>query len=349
MNSKKIAVCMLSATLLMQSATTTVYAKQIETKKLSLENAIKHAKDTSITLKKHYRTTELAKESAEMAKLTGGYYAYDPANVQYQYMQKQEEVIKDNIELTVTQVFDGILYIEAQIENLNQTILLQEKQIEKSKVQYEKGMESQLGLEETKLKHIQWNQQKEKLEKEREELYRQLCQLIGSSTQSFELEKSEIIFEPYAKVKDLESFAESKAKKHLEMWKASEDLRVAMDTPIFTQDYMQYISKKADREDKKDNFKMTEDQLKKHIQDTYVQLKKVELDYLLKQKDFEIKEKQHQINKVYLEKGMMSQLDYELSELQYETAKLDMQQLINDHYYLKFKLDHPHLIQLGIM
>lgn len=349
MNSKKLAVCMLSATLFIQSTTATVYAKQTEIKTLTLETAIKSAQNTSTSLKMQERGTDLAKESADMAKLVGGYYAYDPANVNYQYMEKQKEVMKDNIELSVTQLFDTILLSEAKLENIKITKELQEKQIQKSKLEFEKGLQSELHLEEINLKLAQTQQEQLKLEQDIDNMYRQLCELIGTSKQRYNLERPEITFEPYKDVKNLENFASDKAKKHIDLWKASEDLRVVLDTPIFTQDYMDFISKKAERENKKDSLKMTEEQLEGQIQNTYIEMKKLETDYQMKQQDLIIKEKQQKINDVYLDQGMMSQLEYDLSKLQYETSKLEVRQLINKHYYLKFKLDHPHLISASGM
>lgn len=344
MSNKKLAICMLSATLLLQ-ATGVVYAKQQEMKTLTLEKAIESAQTASTSLRRHERNTELAGENADMAKLTGGWYAYDPAKVNYQYMQKQEEVIKDNIELSVTKLFDDILYAEEQLEMVKVNIELQEKQIEKHKIEYEKGLQSQLNLEGMNLKLAQTKQQQEKLAQDIEYMYRELCELIGTTKEKYQLERPALTFEPYEEVKNVESFAKGKAEQHIEIWKASEDLRVAVDTPIFTQDYMLYITKKAEREDKKDNLKMTEEQLVAGIRDTYTQVKTLEKEYYMKEEDLKLKEKEQRINQVYLERGMMSQLDYQLSKLQYETAKMEMKQILSKHAYLKFKLDHPHVIR----
>lgn len=335
---------MLSATLLMQAVPQTLYAQTKEIKVLTLEKAIQKAQDTSVTLRMQERNTELAKENADMSKLMYGYYAYDAAKINYMHMEKQQEVMKDNIALSVTQIFDTIRMSEAQLRNLGNNIALQEKQLQKAKIQQQKGIQSELYIEESELRLQQSKQQQTKLEQDIDSLYGQLCDMLGTSKQTYILEKPEEVFTPYRDYASIEGFAASKAKEHIDLWKATEELRVAEDTPIFTSDYMQYITKKAERENKKDMVELTEDQLRQKIKDIYVRVKKLEADYAMKEKDLALQEKQLQVNKVYLEKGMLSQLDYDMSVLKYETGLLELEQLANEHSYLTFKLDHPHLI-----
>ncbi|MGL5676146.1 MAG: TolC family protein [Cellulosilyticaceae bacterium] len=344
MSSKKLAIYMLSAAMLMQAATPNVYGATKEPKVLTLEKAIKSAQDTSTQLRLQERNTELAKENADMAKLLYGYYAYDEANIQPKYMEKQQSMMKDNIELSMMELFDSILATEAQVKNLETNIELQEKQIQKAKIEEANGIQSTLYVEEILLRLEQSKGEKEKLIKDIDQMYTQLCNMIGTSKQMYILEKPELTFEPYRKVMNVDSFAKSKAEDHIDLWKANEELRVAQDTPIYTQDYMQYITKKAERENKKDQVELTQDQLEKRIKDTYLTMKKLEADYTLKEQQLVLEEKQQQVNALYYEKGMMSQLDYDMSVLKYEMLKLEIAGMINQHSYLKFRIDHPHLL-----
>lgn len=344
MNTKKIMACLLGATL-MVGANNISYAQEVkEEKVLTLESAIDKAKSRSLTLRMQEKNTELAKENADMAYLMGGYYAYDSQNVNYQYTQKQQGVIKDQITLSVTNLYEDIVLSTQKLENLNTSLELWERQNLKDQIEFNNGLKSDLDMQQKQLEHKQSLKNKTELEQELELKYMQLGDMVGLTMKYYTLEAPELTYEPYREVPYLDSFASSKAEDHLALWKATEESRIALDTPIYTSDYMQVITAKANREIAKDNQKLTKENLEKSIREIYVQVKQLETQHDLLLDQLVLKEKQLKVNDVYLEKGMISSLEHEKSLLEYENAVLELNQIINKHNALKYQLDHPHLI-----
>lgn len=345
MNTKKIMACLLGATLIV-GANNLTYAQEVkEAQVLTLESAIDKAKAKSLTLRMTERDTELAKESAEMAYLQGGYYAYDAKNVNYQYTQKQQGVIKDQITLNVTNLYEDIILSEKRLENLNVSLELWEKQNLKDQIEVDKGLKSSLYMQQRALEHKQSIQSKIELEQQLELKYTQLGNMVGVTMKYYTLEEPELTYKPYRDVPSLDAFASSKAQDNVALWRATEELRVALDTPVFTQDYMEVITAKANREQAKDNEKLTKENLETAIRELYVQTKQVEVQYDILVDQLALKEKELKVNEVYLEKGMISKVQYEQSKLAYENAVLELNQLITKHNTLKYQLDHPHLIK----
>ena len=73
-------------------------------------------------------------------------------------------------------------------------------------------------------------------------------------------------------------------------------------------------------------------------------MKQLESQYNLLVSQLELKEKELKVNELYLERGMISNLQYEQSKIAYDKAKLELDQVISQHNQLKYQLDHPHLI-----
>ncbi|MEF9960324.1 MAG: hypothetical protein RR090_01470 [Niameybacter sp.] len=347
MDTKKMLACLLGATLMVQAGSMT-YAKEVETKILSLDTAIKQAQAKSLQLKITEKKSNLDKENADMAYLQGGYYAYDAKNVQATYTKKQEEVIKDQITLSVTSLYEDILLSEKQLEMMNSNLALLQKQNLKSQIEKDRGLKSDLAIQQQDLTYMQTLQSKTDLEQKINLKYTQLGDMVGVTMSRYTLEEPEALFEPYKDVANLNAFASSKAQKHIDLWKATEDLRVALETPIMTSDYIQVVTMRANREIAADSKKMTEENLEKAIREIYVNTKQLEQKYNALTSELALKEKELGVNKVYLEKGMISQLQYDQSVLEYEKVGLELEQVVNNHNLNKFQLDHPHLIRAGV-
>lgn len=344
MDTRKIMACLLGATL-MVGANNFTYAKEIkEESVLTLKDAINKAQARSLQLRMTERNAELAKEEADMAYLQGGYYAYDSKYVNYQYTQKQQGVIKDQVELSVKSLYEDIILSEKKLDNLDASLQLWKKQDMKDQIELVGGIKSNLYMQQKELEHQQLIQSKLDLEKQLELKYMQLGNMVGVTMKYYTLEEQELVFEPYRDVTHLDSFASSKAEDHVALWKATEELRVALETPIFTQDYMTVITMKANRETAKDNQRLTKENLEKSIREIYVQVKQLESQYNLLVSQLELKEKELKVNELYLERGMISNLQYEQSKIAYDKAKLELDQVISQHNQLKYQLDHPHLI-----
>lgn len=351
MDTKKMLAYLLGATLMVQAGTMT-YAADVgevtEKSVLTLDKAIEQAKAKSLKLKITERNSMLAKENADMAYLQGGYYAYDSQNVNYQYTKKQEEVIKDQVTLNVISLYENILLNEKELEILNSNIELLEKESLKDKIERDKGLKSDLYMQQKDLSYQQKLQSRNELTQKINLQYNELEDVVGLTMSRYTLEEIEPTYEAYKDVPNINTFASSKAEKHLDLWKATEDLRVAEETPIMTYDYIQVITMRANREKAKDAKKLTKENLEAAIRELYVNTKQLEQQYAYLQSDLALKEKELAVNKIYLEKGMISKLQYDQSELAYDQAKLKLEQVINNHNKCKFQLDHPHLIQAGM-
>lgn len=344
MNTRKIMACLLGATLL-AGVNHFTYATEVkEEKVLTLKEAINKAQARSVQLRITERNTELAKENADMAYLQGGYYAYDKKNVEYQYTQKQQNVIKDQVALSVTGLYEDILLSQRKLECINENLKLIEKEYKKDQIEFDKGIKSNLYMEQKALEYQQILKTKSDLEKQLELKNVQLGNMVGVTMQYYTLEELDFVFEPYREVASLENFASSKAEDHVALWKASEELRVALETPIFSQDYMTVITMRANRETAKDNQKLTKENLEKSIREIYVQVKQLESQYNILVNQLALKEKELKVNDLYLEKGLISNLQYDQSKVSYAQAKLEVDQIVSQHKRLKYQLDHPHLI-----
>lgn len=344
MDTRKMLACLLGATLMVQAGSMT-HAKEVEEARvLSLDTAIKQAQSKSFQLKITEKKGDLDKENADMAYLQGGYYAYDAQNVQATYTRKQQEVIKDQITLNVTSLYEDILLNEKQLGMLNSNIMLLEKQNLKNQIEKDKGLKSALYMQQQDLAYQQTLQSKADLEQQLDLKYIQLGNMVGVTMSSYKLEDPNAAYEAYREVPNLNAFASSKAEKHIDLWKATEDLRVAEETPIMTYDYIQVITMRTNRKIAKDSKQLTKENLEKAIREIYVNVKQLEQQHDIYISDLALKEKELAVNKIYLEQGMISQLQYDQSVLAYEEIQLKLEQLENQHSVLKFKLDHPHLI-----
>ncbi|MEG1637633.1 MAG: hypothetical protein RR324_08970, partial [Cellulosilyticaceae bacterium] len=90
-----------------------------------------------------------------------------------------------------------------------------------------------------------------------------------------------------------------------------------------------------------------EDMTQTYIRDLYVQVRQLEQQYSILSKDIELKAKEIQVNNAYLEKGLISQVDYDKKVVAYEESKISLEKLVNNHTYLKKQLNNPSLISIG--
>lgn len=344
MDKKKMLTYLLGATLMVQATTMAQSSEPHEKKVLTLAHAIKQASDKSIQLRMNERESGLAKENAEMARLIGGYYAYDAQKVQYEYTKKQQAITKDEVTLSVTSLYEDILLHTKQLELFQCQLELLEKEKLKSEIKHNKGLESELHKQQNALRHKQVLQSINELTQGIQLKYIQLENKLGTTIQNHVLEPIELIYEPYKEVERIDRFIKNKAQEHLTLWKATEDLRVAQDTPIMTSDYIQFITLRAQREAAQDAQKLTQQNLEMAIRQVYMHTRQLEQQYTYLEADLALKEKQLAVNAIYLEKGMVSPLRYEQDKLAYQEAKLKLQQLITTHNRYKFQLEHPNLI-----
>lgn len=345
MNKNKLVACMLG-TILLLGNTMPVLASESQLKVLTLEKAIKQAKEVSRVLTSQQRKQEYLLEKEDSALNTGSYGGYLKHSTDRQYAQKKEVLEKEQIEMQISKLFDEIIVTEKELEILEKNISLKEKEIKKQELMYKNGISSELNLESIRLSYEQLLDSKKKIEDTIESKYSQLCRLIGTRTQRYVLEKDENVFVPYIYEGSADSIAERRAKEHIDVWKAEKTIDV-VEGAFVGGTYDQYLDYKNSEEDARNASQSIEDSMEIYIRDLYVQVRQLEQQYELLCKDIELKEKEIQVNNTYLEKGLISLVDYDKTVIAYEEAQISMEKLVNNHTYLKKQLNNPSLISIG--
>lgn len=344
MKTKQLVGTLLAASLFLTNPVMVWAEEKIETAKvLTIEQAIKNATNASITLRQNERAETLKQEEYDMTRLTGDYYAAEQKKLDVTYTQLQRDIIKEQLERSLYQAFDDILYTEQTIATLEKKISLQEKEIERIESMRSLGFASNYSLEQVKLELSQAKSNKRQLEQSLEVKYASLCNLMGQgSTTKYALQKQDNIFEPFELTMTLDRYATKKAQDDLSYWRATEEASIA-ENPIFTYDYMAIIRKREERAAAADTVKTTKEQIEQKVKDTYAQVKQLEARYEVAISNLKIKEKELQISGLKLENGTISAFEHEKAVVAYETSKEEIDKIVMDHTYLKQVLEKPYL------
>ena len=342
MRVRQLAACVLGATMFWQSSAL-AFASEKEIPVLTLEKAIEYAKNTSLDLKIHELNYEVSKANSKVAKYDGYYAALTP-RMNEEYMRKNTTVLENKLTLEVMNLFDEIILEEETLALDRRNQKITEKDIQKAHIELSRGITSEVELQTLKLEFNQKEKEIQKAEENLAVLYDKLWTMMGTSLKGHVLDKGDSAYTPYRDVPSINLFATDKAEDHISLWKANEELNIAMEVPIMSQEYMTVVSKKADREIKDKEAELTEQNLEQAIKQVYLNVKQIETSYSNAKEDLELQEKQMKINDIYFEKGMMSTLEYEKSLLAYEQAQLNLMQLESQHMTLTYQLDHPYLI-----
>ncbi|MEG0325871.1 MAG: TolC family protein [Cellulosilyticaceae bacterium] len=345
MNKNKLVACMLG-TILLLGNTMPVLASESQLKVLTLEKAIKQANEVSRELTSQQRSQEYLLEKEDNELNSGRYGGYIKYNTDREYAKKKEMLEKEQITLQISKLFDEIIVAEKELSTTQKNILLKEKEIAKQELMYKNGMASELNLESIRLSYEQLLDSKKKIEDSIESKYSQLCKSIGTRTQRYALEKDENIFSPYLYEGSADSIAEKRAKEHLDVWNAEEAIKVA-EWSFNGGSFDEYLDYNNRKEITKDTSRNIEDMTQTYIRDLYVQVRQLEQQYSILSKDIELKAKEIQVNNAYLEKGLISQVDYDKKVVAYEESKISLEKLVNNHTYLKKQLNNPSLISIG--
>lgn len=318
MDTKKMLAYLLGATLMVQAGTMT-YALEVgevnEKTTLTLDTAIKQATAKSLKLKQEEQERSLIEETQDRT------YVYEQSNLLTinDDATKEEKMIKDQVALKVTSLYETLILNQKELEILNSKLELLEKQNVKDQVEAEEGLKSYFYLQQQDLAYQQKLQTKSELTQKINLQYIELEDTVGLTLNQYTLEAITPTYTPYEVIPNVSDFVSEQAKKHIALWQT-----------------------------RKENKGLTKENLEAGILELYVNTKQLEQQYTYLQSDLALKQKQLAVNQTYLEKGMISKLQYEQSELAYSEAKLKIQQVINNHNKCKFQLEHPHLIQLGM-
>lgn len=344
MSKNKLVACMLG-TMLLIGNTIPVLANDGQLTVLTLEKAIKQANEVSRELTTQQRKQEYLSEKEDSALNMGSYAGYVKYSTDRQYASKKEALEKEQITIQISKLFDEIIVAEKELSTTEKNITLKEKEIKKQELMYKNGMSSELNLESIRLSYEQLLNSKKKLEDTIESKYSELCKLIGTKTQKYALEKDENIFEPYIYEGSADSIAEKRAKEHMDVWKAEKSIDV-VEWSFNGGSYEEYLDYKNNQADAQVASRNVEEMMESYIRDMYIQVRQLEQQYEVLSKDIELKAKEMQVHKTYLEKGLISSVEYDKTALAYEEAQISLEKLINNHTYLKKQLNNPNLISV---
>lgn len=318
-------------------------AQEVQPKVLTIKQAIDKAKEESVTLAQNKRAQDLNEEKEEMAESTSDIQGMRTNNLNKVYTQKQESIIEEQIERSIKQAFDDIIYTKATISTLEKQLSVQQRQIEKYEKMQALGQIDKLSVDQVKLAYEQTNTNKVIAEKSLEAKYASLCILVGDNkTTLYTLEKEENIYSPYTLDGTIDAYAAKKASENLALWKAKEEAKIAED-PNITYDFMTRLSNNEAKHATLETVKTTNENLQESIKQNYAALKKLESQYLLKVEDLKVKEKELQVSQIKFAQGMISELEKDSDIVEYEAAKEELTDLINQHTYLKELLEKPYL------
>ena len=348
MKLKKVAVYMLSM-LMVATAPVATFAKTEEKKVLTLEDAVKSTISNDIGLRQSKRMDELNKAKLEQLWYQGETGKdYQQLALNREYNQKNEKVIEESIGYQTSKLFDGIISGEKNLKFLEKNMLLQEKQIRKLELEVSKGAKSSLELEKAKLELRKSQDNKKNLEESIHNQYIQLNSNMGKDKSNlYTLEKQPATYETFTFSGTLDGFISSKASQHLSVWKAEEQIEVSsiIDVNKFpTGSWIGYLNEKMDKPNAEDN----KDSIKKGLENVfraqYVQMMQLEEQYITKQEEIKVAQKDMKAAGIYYSKGMTSKLDYDSACLKYEKLELELEKIINEHEQIKVIMDKPYLL-----
>ncbi|MGL6174943.1 MAG: hypothetical protein ACRC1P_10100 [Cellulosilyticaceae bacterium] len=342
MSKNKLVACMLGTMMLLGQAMP-AFASEGAIPVLTLDVAIKQATQTNRDLKANERQEDLSVEEVDFALLTGNYNNYKENYTQQRYIQKQGRVMKDKIIFSVSRLFDEIITLEKELNLMNENLRIKGQELKKQELLKIKGMVNELNIESVQLAYEQLNDTIKKMKDTIDMKYGELCQMIGKSKQRYILEKEDNEYQPYPERGDIDTWVMGTAEEHISIWKAEEDIKVA-ELPIYTSDYMIYIRNKEKIEQTKDRQKSIEESIETQLKQVYIQMRQLETQYKILIKNITIQEKQIKVNQSYLDKGLISQIEYEKSCMELENLKVELGKLINSHTYLKKQMNNPNLL-----
>ncbi|ONI44325.1 hypothetical protein AN640_00190 [Candidatus Epulonipiscium fishelsonii] len=273
---------------------------------------------------------------------------YDYKLVQFNLdnLDKEEEIIVDKIKYDLSKLFDDILIAEKerhlQIKTIDQT----EKDILKAKIMEEAGMASELQLSSLQLQLENEQLSLKQLEDDIDEKFEDICNMMEIEPQRFVLEKPKIVYEEYEHSEGAEHFLERKADTSLSVWQAEQNVDLAEIRPVQGLDYDYYavMRKEESIELAEDNIDLAKEAMVNTLDQYYLNVKQIEDSYSSMTENIDILKNEMLSNKIKLDAGTISKLDFAKSELQYEQAEFELEKVIKDHYYLKLLLDNTDLI-----
>lgn len=342
----KLAKTFLVTSMLM--LTTITYGAQETKPVLTLEGAIALARSFDNQLGIDRASEKLAKEVREDASENGTYVSYINKDIDYQYASKKVDVREKTIVYDISKLFDDILLTEKRLEVITDSIHTQEKALRVDKLSKEVGLKTDLDLTKAELEYEKSKQLKQKLEEALELQYSILCSKIGSSTKRYQLEKPSIVYEPYEIKGNVDGVISSLASQNLEVWKTMQQAdRYEMDWDALYMsgnNYVTYTQMKTQGTTLQHAQELTKTGYEQLLRSKYNEILALQEDYTIKQKEVEVLEKDIQKNKLYLEKGLITPLQYEQMESAYNQKKLELEEVIVKQEYTKQLLNNPYLL-----
>ncbi|ONI47484.1 hypothetical protein AN644_05155 [Candidatus Epulonipiscium fishelsonii] len=296
------------------------------------------------------------KEKSENLNLEEAWRDFD-GNLENQYnyksveftlanLNKEEEIVVDKIEYNLSKLFDDILIAEKERYLQIKTIAQTEKDILKVKIMQEAGMASSSQMDALNLQLENDQLTLKKIEDNIDEKFEDICNMMEINTQRFVLQKPEIVYTEYEHFGSEEHFLDRKADETFSVWKAEQNADLVEISPVQGADYDYYavMRKEENIELAEDNIDVAKETMANTLEQYYINMRQIEDSYPSMAENINILQNEMLANRIKLEAGTISKLDFTKSELKHEQAKFELEKVIKDHYYLKCLLDNTNLI-----
>lgn len=348
MKLKRILISGISMMMIFTSSFAT-FAKAEAKEVLTLEEAIKRTTNNDIALRQSQRADELNKATLEQLYYQGEFGKdYQQMALNKEYNEKSQKVMTESIAYETSKLFDDIIAGEKNKALLDKNIELQEKQIRKLELEVSKGLKSPLDLEKAKLELKKNKDAQKTLTDSIANQYTQLNINMGTTkSKIYTLEKAVHVYEPFTFTGTLDGFISSKASQHLSVWKAEEQISVSsiVDVNKFpTGSYVGYLTEKMDKPNAEDNKDSIKKQLESVFRMQYVKMMQLEEQYVTKQEEMKVAEKDMKVANLYYEKGMLSKIEYDSKCLQFDKLTLQLEEIVNEHAQISEIMDKPYLL-----
>ncbi|WP_069998296.1 TolC family protein [Cellulosilyticum sp. I15G10I2] len=326
-----------------------LYAKAAELQVLTLENAIVRAKTYSTELAQIRRSYELNGAKLNQAVSEGSYKSWQKQYLENQYVRKQEEIQEKVIAYNIAKLFDEILLNEEKLRNMESSLKIDEANLQSAKSKFQKGIISQIALNNNILSYEMAKNNKIQLENTIHSQFTSLSEMIGKTTTHFVLQKEAIIYEPFEIIGHLDGVISSKAEQNLSVWKVVELAKIESEIDYSTLEqagnsYVTYLQLQENVVKTQETSETTKQQFENNLKTKYTELLQLQEKYKLQEKELQLLAKQLQTKQTQYEAGYSSKNEYEKLKLTYEQAETSLLEIIVKQEYIKQVIENPYLL-----
>ena len=267
------------------------------------------------------------------------------ADIAWQMARKQVGILEEAIALQVRNAYDAVLKKLDEIEVSDLTLAYAAEKVRQAEIKVERGMESLFNLQMLKEDYNEEKQKREVLEKQLEEAYLELNELLG-------LEKEE---RPNLKGEFLPDWLEDvNLERHLIrvfhenplLWLQEQKIRMAeygLELYTYNVGAQPYKVKEIDVLKEKNNLAAMKDELEATILSLYNQMQQLESQYALLEVNLAKAQKALDVVTVRYAKGMAVAIDVQQAELVVAQLEHQLRNILIAYEQMKILFQKPWL------